>query len=179
MEKKKKPRPQYILDALMTGKSLRATDIQKMVSDASGEEIKIQDITSLIAKLRNAGTFQLAHFINRNKTPHGYIYNLVPEILHLTSEEIYGLTLKIGKDRFTLKMAIEKVPELRQYVKKVTKEKTVLKVEPELTGSDTQNVPVEGVFSILLNEIEKIGLKVNFNFSVFSCIFKIMAYDSN
>jgi hypothetical protein len=118
MIKKIKTRSEHILDALLTGKTLLLTDITRMVSDASGKKIKIQEISSLMARLSNRWQFQTGHFINRNKTPQGYEYSLVPEILNMAPEEIYDLTRKIGKDRFTLEMALEKFPELGQYVKK-------------------------------------------------------------
>ncbi len=120
MTNENKNRSELILDALLTGKTL-LTDITRMVSDASGKEIKIQEISSLMARLSNRRQFQTGHFLNRNKTPQGYEYSLVPEILNLAPEEIYGLTRKIGKDRFTLEMALEKIPELGQYVKKPAK----------------------------------------------------------
>lgn len=121
MTKENKTRSEHILDTLLTGKTLLLTDITRMVSDASGKEIKIQEISSLMARLSNRWQFQTGHFVNKNKTPQGYEYSLVPEILNLAPEEIYGLTRKIGKDRFTLEMALEKIPELGQYVKKPAK----------------------------------------------------------
>lgn len=121
MKKEKKTRSEYILDALLTGKTLLLSDITRMVSEASGKEIKIQDTSSLMARLSNSRQFHTGHFINKNKTLQGYEYSLVPEILNLAPEELYGLTRKIGKDRFTLEMALEKIPELAQYVKKPSK----------------------------------------------------------
>ena len=121
MKKDSKTRSEYILDALLTGKTLLLSDITRMVSEALGKEIKIQDTSSLMARLSNSRQFHTGHFINKNKTPQGYEYSLVPEILSLAPEQLYGLTRKIGKDRFTLEMALEKIPELAQYVKKPSK----------------------------------------------------------
>lgn len=121
MTKKNKTRNEYVLDALLTGKPLLLTDITRMVSDASGRETKIQDISSVMSKLSSSGQSYIGHFINRKKTPQGYEYSIVPEILRLASEEIYDLTRKTGKDRFTLEMALEKVPELGQYIQKTEK----------------------------------------------------------
>ncbi len=121
MPKENKTQSKYVLDVLMTGKSMRLTDITKKVSAAAGKEIKIHNTASLMAKLSNPRQFNTGHFIIKTKTPDGYEYNLAPEILALTPEELYGLTRKIGKDRFTLEMAIEKIPELAQYVKKPAK----------------------------------------------------------
>ncbi len=121
MPKDKKTTSEHILDALMTGKTLLLKDITKRVSEASGKENRDRDVGSLMARLSNPGQFQTGHFITKTKTPNGYEYSLVPEILALAPEEIYDLTRKIGKDRFTLDMAIEKIPELAQYVKKTVK----------------------------------------------------------
>lgn len=118
MKKENKTRSEYILDALMTGKTLLLSDINRMVSEASGKEIKIQDTSSLMARLSNSRQFHTGYFIKKNKTPKGYAYSLVPEILNLGHEQLYGLTRKIGKDRFSLEMALEKIPELGPYVKK-------------------------------------------------------------
>ncbi|MFZ2634228.1 MAG: hypothetical protein WA081_17580 [Desulfosalsimonadaceae bacterium] len=118
---KNKNRLENALDPLLTGKALLLSEIAKMVSDSTGEEIKIQYITRLMAKLRSTWTFEIGYFIKKNKTSQGYIFQLVPEILNLAPEEIYGLIRKTGKDRFTLEMALEKIPELRQYVKKTIK----------------------------------------------------------
>lgn len=121
MAKKNKTRSEYILDALLTGNPLLLTDITRMVSDASGKETKIQDISSVMSKLSSSGQSHIGHFINRKKTPQGYEYSIVPEIRTLAHEEIYDLTHKTGKDRFTLEMALEKIPELGQYIQKKEK----------------------------------------------------------
>jgi len=94
MAKGNKTRSQLILDALLTGKALPLSDIRRMVSEASGKEIRLQDTGSLLAKLINPRQYELAHLITRNKTPKGYEYSLVPEILALPPEEVYGLTRK-------------------------------------------------------------------------------------
>jgi hypothetical protein len=121
MPKNKKTIGEHALDALIDNKTLLLSDITKLVSKSVGMEVKMQNISSIMAKLSNPGQFQTGHFIIKTKTPNGFEYSLVPEILALAPEEIYDLTRKIGKDRFTLEMAIEKIPELAQYVKKTGK----------------------------------------------------------
>jgi hypothetical protein len=121
MPKDKKTTSEHVLDALIDNKTILLSDITKLVSKSVGKEVKIQNISSLMARLSNPGQFQTGHFIIRTKTPNGFEYSLVPEILALAPEEIYDLTRKVGKDRFTLEMAIEKIPELAQYVKKTGK----------------------------------------------------------
>jgi len=195
MAMKNKMRTQYVLDALMTGKSLLPSDIARMVADVSGEETKIQAISTLMIKLSNSLAFPIGHFINKSKTPQGYNYSLVSEILKLAPEEIYDLTRNIDKSWFTLEMVVKKIPELRQYVKKTikrktryqkpakrkykskvkisagklkgTEEKPVLEEDAKHTEPLIQAATVEDVVAIFLNEIEKIGgLKVNLIWNV-------------
>jgi len=191
MKKENKTRSEYILDVLLTGKTLLLSDITRMVSDASGKEIKIQDTSSLMARLSNSRQFHTGHFINKNKTPQGYEYSLVPEILKLAPEQLYGLTRKIGKDRFTLEMALEKIPELAQYVKKPSKSaKPAAKRKPAIVKAKAaaskaakgkpgrkplpkppepviQKANVEDVVAGFLNELDKKGgLRVNFYLTV-------------
>jgi len=121
MPKDKKTTAEHVLDALIDNKTMLLSDLTKLVSKSVGKEVKMQNISSIMAKLSNPGQFQTGHFIIKTKTPNGFEYSLVPEILALAPEEIYDLTRKIGKDRFTLEMAVEKIPELKQYLKKTGK----------------------------------------------------------
>jgi len=121
MSKKKKTQSELILDTLMTGNNLLLKEITKMASEASAQEVKIQSVSNIMTKLSDPGRSSTGHFIIKNKTPEGYAYSLVPEILNLAPEEIYGLTRKTGKDRFTLKMAVQKIPELEKYAQKTVK----------------------------------------------------------
>jgi hypothetical protein len=184
MTKGNKTRSQLILDALLTGKPLPLSDIRRMVSKASGKEVRLGDISSLMAKLINPRQYKIAHFIKRNKTPQGYEYSLVPEILNLAPEEVYGLTRKTRKGRFTLEMAVEKIPELSKYLKKtgkvaasrkkvpakksrVTKVKSKAEVIKGKPGRKALPVPVqkadvEDVVAGFLHEMGKMGgLRVN------------------
>ena len=182
-------RSQLILDALLTGKTLPLSDIRRMVSEASGKEIRLGDISSLMTKLTNPRQYKFAHFITRTKTPKGYEYSLVPEILALAPEEIYDLTRKIGKDRFTLEMAVEKIPGLAQYVKKagkaaaprkkvpakksrVMKQKSTARAVKGKPGRKAlpaalQKANVRDVVAGFLHEMDKMGgLRVNFYLTV-------------
>jgi hypothetical protein len=194
MTKGNKTRSQLILDALLTGKTLLLSDIRRMVSEASGKDVRLGDISSLMTKLTNPRQYRLAHLIIRNKNRKGYGYSLVPEILALAPEEVHGLTRKIGKDRFTLEMAVEKIPELAKYLKKggkavgkkpsasrkkvpakkprVTKVKSKAKAVKVKTGRKALPVPVqkagvENVVAGFLHEMDKMGgLRVNFYLAV-------------
>lgn len=117
MARDKKTNSEYIIDTMLTGQPQRSPDITRMVSEASGKEIKIQDVASIIAKLSNSDKCDLGYFVKKKKTDRGYEYSLVKEIFSLAPEEIYDLTRKTGQGRFTLNEALKKVPTLKKYVK--------------------------------------------------------------
>lgn len=117
MARDKKTNSEYIIDTMLSGQPQRSPDITRMVSEASGKEIKIQDVASIIAKLSNSDKCDLGYFVKKKKTDRGYEYSLVKEILSLAPEEIYDLTRKTGQGRFTMDEALKKVPTLKKYVR--------------------------------------------------------------
>lgn len=117
MARDKKTNSEFIIDTLLTGQPQRSPDITRMVSEASGKEIKIQDVASIIAKLSNSDKCDLGYFVKKKKTDRGYEYSIVKEISNLAPEQIYDLTRKTGQGRFTLDEALKKVPTLKKYVK--------------------------------------------------------------
>ena len=117
MEHRKKTNSEYIIDALRFNKDLRSPEITEKVSELSGRKMKIQDIASILAKLSNSEKCDLGFFVQKKKTPKGYTYNLVPELFEIDFEQVYDLTRKTGKNRFTLEEALEKNPGLKKYVK--------------------------------------------------------------
>jgi hypothetical protein len=162
----------YIIDTLRTGQSLHAREISQKASDAAGKEIKIQDVASIIAKLSNADKCDLGYFIKRKKTNRGYAYTLVKEMLEFSSEQIYGLTRKTGKDTFTVHEAVKNFPGLKKYVKL-----SMLKLQREnarrgrpkkiISGQSIDDMSVAEFFSRVLKEIsDHGGLDVNFQLSV-------------
>ena len=79
--------------------------------------MKIQDIASILAKLSNSDKCDLGFLIQKKKTHRGYAYNLVPESFDLEPEELYDLTRKTGKNRFTLEQALQEHPGLKKHIK--------------------------------------------------------------
>lgn len=118
MNKKKKTSSELIVDALRTGEKLKLSEITELMSAYAGKNIKIQNVSSTMAKLSDSEKTEIGHFISRNKTKQGYVYKLADEALALTPEQTYGLIRKVGRDRFTLKDALEMEPSLKKYVKK-------------------------------------------------------------
>lgn len=121
MARDKKTNSEYIIDTMLSGQPQRSPDITRMVSEAAGKEIKIQDVASIIAKLSNSEKCDLGYFVKKKKTDRGYEYSLVKEILNLAPEEIYDLTRKTGQGRFTLDEALKRVPTLKKYIRAAAK----------------------------------------------------------
>ncbi len=117
MKRKKKTSSELIVDALRTGEKLKLSEITNLMSQYAGTDIKIQNVSSTMAKLSDSEKTEIGHFISRQKTKQGYVYKLADEALALTPEQTYGLIRKVGKDRFTLKDAIEVAPALKKHVK--------------------------------------------------------------
>jgi len=130
MARDKKTNSEYIIDTMLSGQPQRSPDITKMVSEAAGKEIKIQDVASIIAKLSNSEKCDLGYFVKKKKTDRGYEYSLVKEILTLAPEEIYDLTRKTGQGRFTLDEALKKVPTLKKYVRAAAKAPAIISRGP-------------------------------------------------
>ena len=125
MKRKKKTSSELIVDALRTGGKLRLSEITELMSQYSGTDIKIQNVSSTMAKLSDGEKTEIGHFISRQKTKQGYVYKLADEALALTAEQTYGLIRKVDKDRFTIKDAIEEVPTLKKYIRGYGAKKTI------------------------------------------------------
>jgi hypothetical protein len=117
MKRKRKTSSELIIDALRTGQKLKLSEITQLMSQYAGTDIKIQNVSSTMAKLSDNEKTEIGYFISRQKTKQGYVYKLAEEALTLTPEQTYGLIRKVGKNRFTIKDAIEAVPSLKKYMK--------------------------------------------------------------
>ena len=173
MKEGKKSLNEFIVDALISGQALRLAELTEKVRELSGRNVKTQDISSIMTKLSNRNTCELGYLIKKEKAERGYVYSLVKEACNLEPENLYDLTRKTGKNRFTLKEAIKQEPRLRKYVKapktetaaKKTEAKKADEIAPEKQGVSNQ------VVNIALAEFEKMlrgqgGLNVNVNLNV-------------
>lgn len=115
-KKEAKSNTQSIVGALLTGKSLRSRQIADMILEKEGKELKIQDVASMLAKISNTGKSDLGFFIQRVREGNSFTYKMAKEVLALSEEKAYHLTLRIGKDRYTLEQALEDIPGLAKYV---------------------------------------------------------------
>ncbi len=139
MKRKTKTSSELIIDALRTGEELKLSEITKLISQYTGKDIKIQNVSSTMAKLSDNEKTEIGHFINRHKTKQGYTYKLADEALELTPEQTYGLVRKVGKDRYTLKDAIEQVPSLNKYVQEAHGAKKTGPEKSRKTGKQAPN----------------------------------------
>ncbi|MDO9263108.1 MAG: hypothetical protein Q7U02_04020 [Desulfosalsimonadaceae bacterium] len=173
--KTKKTNSELIIDTLSTGDSLRSPDITAKVSELAGKEVKIQDVASILAKLSNSQKCDLGYLISKKKTERGFVYSLVKEASDLAPEQIYDLTRKTGKDRFTIQDAVKKAPGLKKYVKAAkaaVATKTATTAAPKAEPFVSKGVAVsdtamkELVAGFLKEIIFQGGLNVNVNLTI-------------
>ena len=105
-----------IINILLTGDIYKSKEISEKIETMSGRQIKVQDIASMLSRISDAKKCDLGYFILREKDGNGYVYRFANELLDMTEEQVYGLTLKTGKDRFPLEQAIDNFPKLEEYV---------------------------------------------------------------
>ena len=180
MTEKRKTRTHYVLEVLRSEKALNSRQIKERVASLSGENIKAKDILQILNKISDPQKSEIGSFITKNKNDGLYEYRVVPEILGLTAEEMYGLTTKQGRKRFTQEMALEKNPQLKKYVKKAMQRKEVLSGtsasdaiaaadEPEtdmLEQAPSQQIIFSHLKDIFEEELQRAGgMKVNFRFT--------------
>jgi len=171
MANDKKTRNEFIVDALLSGEPRRVAEITRMISDAMGEEIRGQDVSSLVAKLANIDKCNLGYFMKKEKTGSGFKFSLVNEIRELATDEIYALTRKFGRYSFTLEEAIRKVPKLKKYVT-AAKRQAMPGRGPGRPRKDSGresavNAGLNGLLAALVQELARqSGLKVNVNLIV-------------
>jgi len=173
--KTKKTNSEFIIDALMNGDAMRSPDITAKVAELSGKEVKIQDVASILAKLSNSEKCDLGYIISKTKGDRGFVYNLVKEASELEPEQIYDLTRKTGKDRFTIDDAVKKIPTLKKYVKSSKSKQTPKTVGrpvgksglPASKGIEVSDAALKGVLAEFMKEIVfQGGLNVNVNLTV-------------
>ena len=134
MEKKKMTNVQLIINELLSGKALNANEISEMVLASSGMEIEPRNVSSMLSKISQPIKCNLGFFIQRKREGISFVYQMVEASLELSEDQAYGLTLKMGKECYTLEQAVEDYPQLAEYVKSVkpVKSKAKSKVKAKL-----------------------------------------------
>ncbi|WP_373500283.1 hypothetical protein [Desulfococcus sp.] len=114
--KEKKSTVHLIIETLMSGDPLRSKEITDIISDLSGKPVKVQDVASMLSRITDADKCELGHFIHKKREGNRFTYRVVDEFLKLSSQQAYGMTLKTGKERYTLDQALKEFPVLGKYV---------------------------------------------------------------
>lgn len=177
-----KTKSALIIEALKTGKDLSLSEIADHLSEATGQQIKLTDFSSVLSKLSKPDKTEIGYFIQRRKKPKSpYRYKLVDEALEMTTEELIDLSRNVGKNRFTIEQAVEKYPGIKKYRKR-SMVKTPEEVDPPdkadadlvQKGDFVQNeTPIDndpGEFEMALNEaigtILSSGITINVNVNI-------------
>ncbi len=111
---------EIVINQLMNGDPLTSKDIAEKAS-GNGADMDVREVSTIMNKLKKT---DLGHFIKKKRKGRAFEYQIVDEAKYLTPEEAYGLSLKIGKDRYPLDQAIEEHPDLAKHVKGTKKKKT-------------------------------------------------------
>ena len=180
MTENRKTRTHHVLDVLRSEKALNSRQIRERVASLSGKNIKAKDILQILNKISDPRKSEIGSFITKNKKAGLYEYLVVPEIQGLSAEEMYDLTIKQGRNRFTFEMALKKIPQLKKYVNKAMQRKKassrkspsdaiVPTGEPQ-TSTQGQAPSQQIIFShlkdIFEEELQRAGgMKVNFQFT--------------
>ncbi len=173
--KDRKTNSELIIDTLRAGDALRSPDITARVSELGGKEVKIQDVASILAKLSNSAKCDLGYLISKQKGERGFVYSLVKEAVSLEPEQIYDLTRKTGKDRFTISDAVKKEPGLKKYLKatktgQAEKRAEYRKAKPGHSSPKGMEISDSAMKATLAEFMKEIiyqgGLNVNVNLTV-------------
>jgi predicted transcriptional regulator len=119
MEKEKLTKNEIVIAQLMDGDPMTSQDIADKVS-GNGVDMDSREVSTLMNKLCKT---DLGHFIKKKRKGRSLLYQVVDEARYLTPEEAYGLSLKIGKNRYPLEQALEDHPDLKKHVKRTRKKK--------------------------------------------------------
>lgn len=123
MEKEKLTKNEIVIRQLMKGEVLTSKDIAEKASYENELDLDKNEVSTILNRLNNT---DLGHFIKKQRKGRAFEYQMVDEIKDmLTPKQAYGLSLKIGKDRYPLEDALEEYPALRKYVKKPRRKKNV------------------------------------------------------
>ncbi len=115
-----------IINVLLEGGALTAPEVAEKASAPPDITVSDAEATALLGKLIKT---DLGYFMNRRKDGRRFVYEMVEEARALTPEQARWLSLKRGKDRYTLEQAVEEYPDLGPIVQAKQEEKS-LESEP-------------------------------------------------
>ncbi len=142
MEKEKLTRNELVINHLMDGDPMTSHDIADKAS-GNGASMDVREVSGIMNKLNKS---DLGHFIKKKRKGRAFEYKIVDDAAkNLTSEEAYGLSLKIGKDRYPLDQALEDYPNLAKHVKSAKKKKAASAKTKEKAPAKAESIPNEAV----------------------------------
>ncbi|WP_373501313.1 hypothetical protein [Desulfococcus sp.] len=113
-----------VVEALMTGAALKARDVAKAVSRASGREVTAAAASGTLARISDPSRSDLGNFIRKHKAGTAWVYAMAPAALALTPAQAYDLTRKTGAGRYTLVQALREHPALRKEIDRAARPET-------------------------------------------------------
>lgn len=106
---------EIVIHQLMEGDPLTSKDIAEKTSGGNGLDLGTNEVSTILNKINKT---DLGYFIKKKRKGRAFEYQMVDEARDmLTPDQAYGLSLKIGKSRYSLDQALEDHPVLRKYVK--------------------------------------------------------------
>ncbi len=123
-----------VIHALMNGGLMNAVEVAEKVTDETGLSMTDSEATSLLSKLQKT---DLGHFIKRHREGRRFFYEMIEEAKYLAPEQARGLSLKRGKDRYTLEHALTDYPDLAPYAQEGPADET----EPEVEETEVRVAP--------------------------------------
>ncbi len=129
-----------VIKVLLDGGAVNSVDVAQKVTEEMGLPMSDGEATSLLSKLQKT---ELGYFIERRREGRRYFYEMLEEATHtLTLEQARGLSLKRGKDRYSLEQAVEEYPELGSIVEAKQAEESLQQMEEEEAAApEEETVP--------------------------------------
>ena len=94
---------------------MTSKDIANWVSQLSGKPFSMNQAAGVLSKISDPQKCDLGNFVQKQRHGKSFEYALIPEACHLNEQQAYELTLRRGKNRYTLQDALKDFPELQQY----------------------------------------------------------------
>ncbi len=111
-----------IINVLLEGGAMTAPEVAEKASAPPDITVSDAEATALLGKLIKT---DLGYFIDRRKDGRRFVYEMVEEARALTPEQARWLSLKRGKDRYTLEQAVEEYPDLGPIVQAKQEEESL------------------------------------------------------
>jgi hypothetical protein len=102
-----------VLAALRSGAAITTRDAVRMASEKAGRPVHPGTVSGILSRIADPSRCDLGHFVRRGKSGGGQVFLLAEEALEMTEAQTYGLTLRIGADRYPLSRALAEYPRLR------------------------------------------------------------------